>query len=188
MPRAEDLPVSREAVSRALEWLEPRLSGAPGELGRAVRECLRLTADAVGGGADDAAGKETASAGDGADAGTGHGAPDGASGDGPAPAPSVATVLARCALEELDRVVDRPDDRDVAVRLLAADASLTWAFEAAAETGEDVARLADAVGLRGEIGRRLEGTAGSGDGPGGAAGSRAGDGPPADGAARGGEE
>jgi len=183
MPRAEELPVSREAVSRALEWLEPRLSGAPGELGRAVRECLRLTADASGrsaAGTGMSDGARTAS--------SAAAAPATASVDGAAPDPTVAVVLARCALEELERVVDRPDDRDVAVRLLAADASLTWAFEAAAETGEDVARLAEAVGLRGEIGRRLEKAAGSGGGAGGEEGTPAGDGSADDGAARGGVE
>lgn len=79
---------------------------------------------------------------------------------------SVPGLLSRCAAEELDRVVARPEARDVAVRLLAADASLTWAFEAAAELGEDVAALADAAGLRGRIGRRLAG-AGRDDAPGG---------------------
>lgn len=72
----------------------------------------------------------------------------------------VPELLARAAVSELDRLGDRPADRETAVRLLAADAALTYAFEAAAETGDDVPALADRVGLRGLIGRRLAGLAG----------------------------
>ena len=68
---------------------------------------------------------------------------------------AAADVLASIALEELERLADAPQNRDAAVRLLAADAVLTWAFEAAAELGADVPALADATGLRGRIGALL---------------------------------
>lgn len=71
------------------------------------------------------------------------------------PGTPVPELLARAAVSELERLGDRPADRETAVRLLAADAALTYAFEAAAETGGDVAALADRVGLRGLIGERL---------------------------------
>lgn len=72
----------------------------------------------------------------------------------------VPELLARAAVSELDRLGDRPADRETAVRLLAADAALTYAFECAAETGADVPALADGVGLRGLIGGRLAGLTG----------------------------
>ena len=70
--------------------------------------------------------------------------------DGPVP-----ERLASAAVDELERLADAPQDRDAAVRLLAADAVLTWAFEAAADLGADVPALADATGLRGCIGELL---------------------------------
>lgn len=70
----------------------------------------------------------------------------------PAPVPE---LLASAAVDELERLAAAPQDRDAAVRLLAADAALTWAFESAAETGADVPALADATGLRGRIGDQL---------------------------------
>jgi hypothetical protein len=76
------------------------------------------------------------------------------------PGTPVPELLARAAVSELDRLGDRPADRETAVRLLAADAALTYAFEAAAEAGADVPALADEVGLRGLIGRRLAGLTG----------------------------
>lgn len=77
------------------------------------------------------------------------------------PGTPVPELLARAAVSELDRLGgDRPADRETAIRLLAADAALTYAFEAAAETGADVPALADEVGLRGMIGRRLAGLTG----------------------------
>ena len=64
--------------------------------------------------------------------------------------------LAHAALEEFGRVeAGRAGDRDEALRLLAADASLTFAFEAAAERGEDLGRLADEWGPAGRIGAEL---------------------------------
>lgn len=85
---------------------------------------------------------------------------------GPGPAPR---RLASAAVDELERLAAAPQDRDAAIRLLAADAALTWAFEAAAETGDDVPALADATGLRGRIGELLRARADrdGGDGPGG---------------------
>lgn len=63
--------------------------------------------------------------------------------------------LASAAVDELARLAEAPQDRDAAVRLLAADATLTWAFESAAELGADVPALADATGMRGRIGDLL---------------------------------
>ena len=63
-------------------------------------------------------------------------------------------ALVAAALAGLDEVAGGAGDRSEAIRLLAADAALTWAFEAAAEAGK-VQELADSVGLRGELGRRL---------------------------------
>lgn len=64
--------------------------------------------------------------------------------------------LADAALREFGRVeAGRTGDRDEALRLLAADASLTFAFEAAAERGEDLGRLAREWGPAGRVGREL---------------------------------
>ncbi|MFQ5678871.1 MAG: hypothetical protein ACE5HP_05370 [Gemmatimonadota bacterium] len=71
------------------------------------------------------------------------------------PSSSVADTLALAALEGFDRVLAGTRGRESAVHLLAADASLTYAFEAAAELGEDLLRLADRVGPRGRLGRGL---------------------------------
>jgi glutathione S-transferase len=67
----------------------------------------------------------------------------------------VAEVLADAASAALERVAHGPQDRAAAVRLLAADAVLTYAFEAAATEGGDPGDLADRVGLRGTLGRAL---------------------------------
>lgn len=63
-------------------------------------------------------------------------------------------ALATAALAGLEQVADGTGDRGEALRLLAADAALTYAFEAAAEAGRS-AELAARVGLDGELGRRL---------------------------------
>ena len=63
-------------------------------------------------------------------------------------------ALAAAALAGLDEVAEGEGERADALRLLAADAALTWAFEAATETGR-VVELARTVGLEGELGRRL---------------------------------
>jgi hypothetical protein len=64
-------------------------------------------------------------------------------------------ALAGAALAGLSQVADGTGERTEALRLLAADAALTYAFEAAAEVGRS-AELAALVGLGGELGRRLE--------------------------------
>jgi hypothetical protein len=73
----------------------------------------------------------------------------------------VGQALARAALAELDSVVTREPTRAVALSLLAADATLTYAFEAAAELGEDARALADRVGPFGLLGGRLSQTGGT---------------------------
>jgi hypothetical protein len=67
----------------------------------------------------------------------------------------LARLLAGAALYGFDRSVAESRDRGAALRLLAADAALTYAFEAAVDTGTDVSALAEYVGLHGELGRRL---------------------------------
>ena len=71
---------------------------------------------------------------------------------------SVPDFLAYAAVCELERVAREEQHRELAVRLLAADACLTWAFEAAADLGDGEAleELAEANGLRGRIGDLLE--------------------------------
>ncbi len=71
-----------------------------------------------------------------------------------------ARALAAAALAGLDEVARGSGNRREALRLLAADAALTYAFEAAAEVGI-VAELSNAVGLDGELGRRLTVEAGN---------------------------
>lgn len=96
----------------------------------------------------------------------------------------VAGLLAEAAVAEFDRVLELPQSRENAVRLLAADASLTYAFEATADLGEDPVALSDAAGIRGRIGERLERlAAGAGQEP--PLAGEAGTGPPGDGPAGG---
>ena len=112
------------------DWLEPRLGSAPPELAAAIRRLLDETRDSTAPGA----------------AGFGSGA--------------IPDVLAGAALRGLDGVVERTavdrSSRAGALRLLAADASLTYAFEAAADLGLDAVELADRLGPRGALGARLE--------------------------------
>jgi hypothetical protein len=68
-------------------------------------------------------------------------------------------ALANAALAGLDRVAAGTGARHEALRLLAADAALTYAFEAAAERGRSE-ELAAFVGLEGELGSRLARRAG----------------------------
>ena len=77
---------------------------------------------------------------------------------------AVADLLARAGLTGLDQVADRGGGRESALRLLAADAALTFAFEAAAELGGDVDALCERLGPGGEIGRRLASRIGAGGG------------------------
>lgn len=111
----------------ALAWLEPRLEEVPEELAEAVRGCVRR------------AGEEDLSA-----SGAGSGEPA-----------TVSGFLAEAAARELERILDLPQDRATAIRLLAVDASLTYAFESAADRGEDVSALSERYGLRGRFGDLL---------------------------------
>lgn len=115
-----------------LAWLEPRLRDVPADLASAVRASVERVVDEPSRGS-------------------------GPSGSGVAQRAVIgplAGILARAALTELDRVTEM-EGRGAALALLAADASLTYAFEAAAADETDPVELADAVGLRGAIGRRL---------------------------------
>ena len=70
---------------------------------------------------------------------------------------AVAETLAAAAMLGFEGVLEQADpEREVALRLLAADAALTYAFEAAASLGQDVNQLALLMGAGGELGRRLE--------------------------------
>lgn len=72
------------------------------------------------------------------------------------PPAELSAWLAHAAVQELGRVrAGRAGDRDEALRLLAADASLTFAFEAAAQRGEDLGRMAEQWGPAGRLGREL---------------------------------
>ncbi|MFQ5747550.1 MAG: hypothetical protein ACE5HF_10085 [Gemmatimonadota bacterium] len=73
-------------------------------------------------------------------------------------------ALGDAALAALDGVVEGPGSREGALRLLAADAILTYAFEAAADLGEDVLDLADRLGVRGALGARLRASPAGGRG------------------------
>ena len=70
-------------------------------------------------------------------------------------APDVPRLLAAAGLRGLDAVSEEDSGRESALRLLAADALLTVAFEAAADLGLDVGVLADEVGPKGALGRSL---------------------------------
>lgn len=112
------------------DWLEPRLRGAPPELAAAIRGLLDEASEpAVAGAA--ASGSDT-----------------------------IPDLLAAAALRGLDGVLEQTAvdrrSRAGALRLLAADASLTFAFEAAADLGLDAVELADRLGPRGALGARLE--------------------------------
>lgn len=74
---------------------------------------------------------------------------------GVAPAWSVPETLAHAAADAFERVASGSQGREAALGLLAADASLTYAFEAAAELGADLQGLVDRIGLRGRLGRAL---------------------------------
>lgn len=118
-------------MAKTRGWLAPRLEEAPEVLARAVDELLDRAADPA------------------------HG-PEGVH----RPNGTVPDYLAYAAICGLHRVAraEEEGDRELASRLLAADACLTWAFEAAAEEGptEALAELAEANGLRGRIGDLLE--------------------------------
>lgn len=116
-------------------WLEPRFRSVPRDLAAAVRAAVDREFEA--GEATSAEGADSAGA-----------------------AGPVAGVLARAALRELDRVTEM-EGREAALALLAADAALTYSFEAALDDGSSPTDLAVAVGLRGALGRRLAAAGGS---------------------------
>lgn len=146
-----------DAADPVRSWLEPRLREVPPDLAAAVRGAVDRVL---------AAGAETgdpgpdAGAGDPRDEGrpVGWDGSDRADSIGP-----VAGVLVRAAVGELDRVAGM-QGRRAALALLAADASLTYAFEAAVDDGTDPMLLAELTGPRGAIGRRLTAVDGP-DGP-----------------------
>jgi hypothetical protein len=77
---------------------------------------------------------------------------------------AIARLLARAGLAGLDEIVDGRGGRESALRLLAADAALTLAFEAAAELDGNLPDLCTWLGPSGEIGKRLERERGTGGG------------------------
>ncbi|MGI9039108.1 MAG: hypothetical protein ACR2GQ_09615 [Gemmatimonadota bacterium] len=121
--------------TRALEaWLGPRLDHAPAELAEAVRRLLEEALTITG--------------------------EPGERLFGLARSPEdIPGTLAAAALRGFDGVVDCAEadqaSRPAALRLLAADASLTYAFEAAADLGADVLDLAARAGAAGALGARL---------------------------------
>lgn len=116
------------------EWLEPRLEGAPPGLAAAIRELARSEQ-------------------------SGAAVPPFAGEGGEPGARSIPAILAAAALRGFDEVLGEPASdhrpREAALRLLAADAALTYAFEAAADLELDVVGLADRVGPLGALGKRL---------------------------------
>lgn len=114
-------------------WLEPRLAEAPPELASAIRQLVReLENDASMARPEDAAGPDA----------------------------GIPERLAAAALRGFEDVVAETAadlrSRRAALRLLAADASLTYAFEAAADLELDVVELADGLGPRGALGMLLD--------------------------------
>lgn len=77
---------------------------------------------------------------------------------------AIAGLLARAGLAGLDEIVHGGGGRETALRLLAADATLTLAFEAAAELGGDVRLLCRRLGPSGELGLRFDRESRSGGG------------------------
>lgn len=115
------------------EWLGPRLQGAPPELAVAVRELLDLVPPAR------------------------------APGEGPGEIPDrLATAAVRGFDGVLEATDPSPRSREAALRLLAADALLTYAFEAAADLETEVDELAERIGPAGTFGRLLLAAAGEG--------------------------
>lgn len=71
------------------------------------------------------------------------------------PPEEVADWLAWAAYQEFLTVDGTDQEEDAALRLLAADAALTYAFEAAAEADSDLAAMARSWGPGGRLGREL---------------------------------
>lgn len=101
-----------------LRWLEQRRPAPPQALLERMAEALGVVADSVPVGVAGAAGAVGL----------------GAAGDAVPPIPA---ALGTAALDRLRVVLAAPNDRAAALDLLAADALLTYAFEAAAEIGPD---------------------------------------------------
>lgn len=118
---------------RPAEWLAPRLLGAPPELAAAIRGLLEP-------GSDGTASEASPS--------------------------SIADCLAQAAIEGFDGVLEPSApparSREMALRLLAADALLTYAFEAAADLGTGIDELAERIGPGGTFGARLQAAADEG--------------------------
>lgn len=114
------------------EWLAPRLRGAPPELALAVEALVTEVATGERGEAIEpgggVAGAET----------------------------EIPWILAAAALRGFDAVLGTTEpgheSRSAALRLLAADASLTYAFEAAADLRAGALELADRLGPGGVLG------------------------------------
>lgn len=113
----------------AAEWLKPRLEAAPPELAAAIRALL-----------------------DGVD-------PESPDPESTAPGGDISAHLAAAALRGFEDVLleatSEVRSRGTALRLLAADAALTYAFEAAADPDADLEGLAGRLGPRGVLGERL---------------------------------
>ena len=108
------------------EWIEPRLQGAPPELAAAIRDLL--------------------------DAGSQR--------NGGTYSPSeIPEGLVAAAIDGFGGVLEPlaplPRSREIALRLLAADALLTYAFEAAADLDTGVDELAERIGPAGTFGALL---------------------------------
>lgn len=107
------------------EWIEPRLQGAPPELAAAIRSLLGAEPER----------------------------------SGAEPPSGVPDVLVAAAIDGFDGVLEPPAplprSREVALRLLAADALLTYAFEAAADLDTGVDELAERIGPAGTFGALL---------------------------------
>ena len=108
------------------EWIEPRLQGAPPELAAAIRGLLEA-------GSQRSVRTESPS--------------------------DVPESLVAAAIDGFDGVLaplaPLPRSREVALRLLAADALLTYAFEAAADLDTGVDELAERIGPAGTFGALL---------------------------------
>lgn len=114
------------------EWLDPRLEAAPPELAAAIRELVRDAEGRAGG--------------------------DGKRDGDASTIPGRLAAAALCGFDAVSggaHAVDPRPPRGAALRLLAADAALTYAFEAAADLGGDVVGLAVRLGPRGALGARL---------------------------------
>ncbi|HEX6938366.1 MAG TPA: hypothetical protein VF158_03065 [Longimicrobiales bacterium] len=108
------------AIDAAERWLEARRPEPPPGLRDRMLEAVR----AVGGPPR-------------ADGRDGAAAPERRPASVPEGVPSVAALLGEAALDRLRVVLAAPSGRDAALDLLAADALLTYACEAAAEAGPE---------------------------------------------------